>query len=283
MNYRSAFKIGICALAAAAILAAGFAATPTYAVGSCPNGQSACMIVNSNQDTDARDAVLTLREAMLLDRGDLAYSALTPLEKAQVLGSGIDFAPDGIRGTYFNPTIFCDGCPSSVIVLSPPGFGGPAYALDMTSPSPDYMPPGFGGPASLPPGFGGPAGSSGGGGGGLMAKAGEFGLMTPPGFGGPAASVGLGLTAAGAEVAAKVVLDGSQLDSSTTGLRIERRGGWLRGLHLRSFSGVALQISDLLASDVLLGSNVDGWLDASEPLMFSGNRINVEYVGSTAE
>ena len=48
---------------------------------------SAIITVNSTADTNTRDNVITLREAILLSNGDLLKSALTPAEQAQVLGT----------------------------------------------------------------------------------------------------------------------------------------------------------------------------------------------------
>ena len=87
------------------------------------------VIVNSNDDNNERDGVVTLREAMLLDTGRLRYQSLNSLEKLQVSGAGTDFAAEGIRGIYFNPNMFCAGCATSIIYLLPPGFGGPTVAV----------------------------------------------------------------------------------------------------------------------------------------------------------
>ncbi len=275
-------KLALCAFFAGAIMVAGKAATPGYASGMCPADKNACVIVNSNQDNNVRDGVVTLREAMLLDTGGLAYSSLTFLEQLQVSGPGTDFAAEGIRGIYFNPVLFCEGCASNVIILQPPGFGGPSNAsgdgpsTQMTSL--DYTPPGFGGPASLPPGFGGPAGSGGGGqmsiGRGLLDDA----LMTPPGFGGPSTSIGLGLSGVEGETAARVTFDGSLLGDSTAGLRVANQAGWIRGVHFRNFRGTALQILDSLRDQTRVGSNSDGLLDAAESVTFASNGRDVEAV-----
>jgi len=57
--------------------------TPSVVL-SAPN---AIITVNSSADTDARDSVLTLREAILLSNGVLLKSALTAAEQAQVSGT----------------------------------------------------------------------------------------------------------------------------------------------------------------------------------------------------
>jgi hypothetical protein len=44
----------------------------------------ASLIVNTALDTNARDNLLSLREAIMLSNGDLAYAALAPAEQAQV-------------------------------------------------------------------------------------------------------------------------------------------------------------------------------------------------------
>ena len=63
------------------------------------SGPSAIIAVNSNADTNARDSVITLREAILLSNGDLLKSALTAQEQARVSGTP---APglDEVRFTF---------------------------------------------------------------------------------------------------------------------------------------------------------------------------------------
>ena len=75
------------------------------------------MIVNSTADTNARDDVVTLREAIMLSEGTLNSDLLTPDEQAQVstpVGSGeADTINFGVSGTiivrFYLPTITDDG------------------------------------------------------------------------------------------------------------------------------------------------------------------------------
>ncbi|MBI4457243.1 MAG: VCBS repeat-containing protein [Acidobacteria bacterium] len=57
----------------------------------------AIITVNSSGDTSARDAVLTLREAMSIANGSLAVSSLTSAERAQVSGTPANPGLDEIR------------------------------------------------------------------------------------------------------------------------------------------------------------------------------------------
>ena len=73
-------------------------ATPTLGPG------SAIITVNSPADTNVRDGVLTLREAILIATGALPFSALTPAEQAQISGGlGGASASDIIR---FDSAVF---------------------------------------------------------------------------------------------------------------------------------------------------------------------------------
>ena len=86
-----AIRIGLVFLAVGALLAAacggggsddlGTSGSPTQG----PSGRSE-LVVNSHADTDERDGVLTLREAVLLATGVLSASELDPEEAGQVQG-----------------------------------------------------------------------------------------------------------------------------------------------------------------------------------------------------
>lgn len=257
------------AVLAVAIALAATAAT-TRAEGSCTEGADHCLIVNTNEDTDARDGALSLREALLLDNGSLALSQLDAGESAQVIvaGQGV-LGSGGISYIYFDPNVFCEGCSSNTIVLAPPGFGGPASVIPVggrktrSDGSIQSEPPAFGG-ASLPPAFGGASeGTS-----SLISSA---VVSAPPGFGGPA-SARLGMSVgAGEEGPATVVIDGSQLPVEIAGLEVSGAEGWIRGMHFQNFPGTAIAILDDLAAATLIGSNLDGENDVEEAVTFANN------------
>jgi len=203
----------------------GAAQAPVSAATACPTGADACLFVNSNLDVRARDDVLTLAEALDLDNGELSVAALTTAERAQVVAKDPDgLARKGRNRIYFDPALFCAGCPTQVIVLSPPVIGGQK-------------------------------------------------LMAPPVIGGQGTGgdtwLGLGWDAqTGTEVAAPVVIDGSQM-GSTSGVRILTRDNWLRGLHFQNFEGAAIEVLDRVAPRTLVGSNSDGTLDAAEAVTYT--------------
>lgn len=242
------------------VAAAALAGPPgAGAQGRCAKDLDACLFVTSNADTDARDDALTLREALLVTQNHLQYADLTAAEQAQVIFQGPSNGganpdtppgfggPGGIGGTsklavYFDPTVFCAGCPGNTIVLTPPGFGGP--------------------------------GGIGGYGGGKV-------LALPP-LADPLATamsgaskwverVGGGYLPDVGEVPATVILDGSGLTADHTGLWAGSRGVTLRGLTLRGFPGTAVELECKVADGVAL-----------ENLTFQANVRNVETVGCAA-
>jgi hypothetical protein len=99
--------------------------------------------VNSTGDTNSRDTVITLREAMMLSEGNLTFGELTPTEQAQVIGSvglGIADTTDfGFAGTI-TPTAALPTITDSATVIDAssrwsgvwPG-GQPGVTLDGTS------------------------------------------------------------------------------------------------------------------------------------------------------
>gem|GEM_PF-6819546 len=238
------------------ILVLAAASTAAFAQDTCPTGIDTCLVVNSNLDTNVRDDALTMREAIMVADGDLDAAELTSLEAAQIFGDEI--ASDTVVGVYFDPDVFCDGCGSNTIVLSPPMLGGPA--LD--------SPPMLGGPASYsgelivatPPLLGGPAV-----------------VNSPPMLGGPA-RLGMGLEN-GVEVVAPVVVDGSQLTDEYVGMWAFT-GVWLRGMEIRNFAGHAIEVEADVADDLLIGSNGDGVNDDAEAVVFSNNGADVVVVGN---
>src|SRR3990170_2262632 len=113
VRFRRFFPLAMAALAAFLL------------AGSSPASAAAATItVNSSADTDARDGVLTLREAILLATGGLAVSDLTEGECAQVSGS-----------TYTPPCSTADSIgaasPDSIVF----GGGLGAIALGATLPT----------------------------------------------------------------------------------------------------------------------------------------------------
>lgn len=240
------------------VAVAALAATPAQASGGCPTGPDACLIVNTNLDFDVRDDFLSLREAMMLDGGYLSYDRLTPAERNQVLMNHSDgLRGGGARNIYFDPTIFCDGCPSNRIMLQPPGWGGEGLGPGA---NPVALPPGFGGEAQ-PPGWGGE-------------WLGDVaGLLMPPGWGGVgpfSGRMGLGLDAAtGVEVPARATLDGNLLAGSLVGIRVATNGVWIRGLTFEGFPLLpSIEILESVSSDSVVGSNGDGILDVEESVHF---------------
>jgi len=194
---RPAFLIA--ALFTWALLATG---TAHAAASTCP--ADACLVVNSNDDGDARDGVLTLTEALALDRGALLLADLTAAELGQVVLATADgLSLYGQDNIYFAPNV-------GRIILTPPVIGGQG------------APPVIGGQKLMvPPVIG--------------------GQSAPPDIGGQT-KIGMGWDAAtGEELASSVIIDGS-LMGATTGLRIESSYNTVRGLRFENFAGFAIEM-----------------------------------------
>jgi hypothetical protein len=238
----------VCLILVGVIIASGAGIHTAAASTNCPNGAAACLFVNSNADTNSRDSVLTLREALLLDRGELLRNQLTYSEMQQIsVTESNALAAGKQRSIYFDPTVFCDGCETNTIVLSPPGWGGDGPVT-----------------AALPPGFGGDGPVT----------------NTPPGWGGdgpvtPLTRLGLSYDpSTGLEGAAVVVIDGTQLDSTYTGIDVNANSVWIRGIRFQNFAGAAIRLT-AAANTTVLGTYVDGTNDDAEAVTFSNNSEDV--------
>jgi len=252
--YKQVRLIAVVAVALA-VMALGGAARQTFAATSCPPDVEACLFVNSDLDTNERDDVLTLREALLITNDDLALADLTEAESGQVVlsppgwgpsseSTGL-FSPPGFGGpggigsaaVHFDPTVFCQGC-GRTIVLSPPGFGGPG---------------GIGGRMlALPP------------------IGGEDGGVTT--------RIGLAYDPVVGESPAEVVIDGTMLGADYTGAGVTGEGVWLRGVTFRGFAGAALELAPVAAVSTVIGADGDGIQDQAEVVSFTDNATDIEVI-----
>jgi hypothetical protein len=206
-----------------------------------------CLIVNTPEDTDVRDAGLTLREALRLTQGSLMLDDLSDDEWRQVVitmppgwgptDSATDTAqpltPPGFGGPggigsaaiSFDRDVFCADCPGRTILLSPDGIASTAEVGIMTL---------AGQPAALP-------------------------LVAPPAGSDAALTdwhVRIGNAPApdadGSETS--VVIDGSQLSLGSLGLAIDGPGVTLRDITFQHFAGPAVTLSCAAANDVTLAA-----------------------------
>jgi hypothetical protein len=245
--------------AVAGLMLSGAAALNVRAADSCPEDIDLCVFVNSNLDTDTRDDLMTLREALLVTNGTLSIDDLTSAEAAQVVinmppgwgpndDAGVGaYTPPGFGGpggigstsVYFDPSVFCAGCPGNTIVLTPPGFGGPGGIGGSTMPLIPALP-----------------------------AVGSDGAEV-------SARLGMGYEN-GAEKAVSVRLDGTALGSGYAGLTLGSDGNsWVRGITLTGFAGSAVQLVGDGTGTLLLGSNNDGEIDEAEVLTYQDNLANV--------
>lgn len=245
--------------AVAGLVLSGAAALHVRAADNCPEDIDLCVFVNSNLDTDTRDDLMTLREALLVTNGTLSIDDLTPTEAAQVVinmppGWGpeddsavVAFTPPGFGGpggigstsVYFDPSVFCANCIGNTIVLTPPGFGGPG---------------GIGG-NSMP----------------LLPALPTIGLDDAE----LVSHVGMGYVD-GTEVPVTVRLDGTALGLGFAGLTVGTKGdSWVRGITLMGFAGAAVQVDWGGAGATLLGPNNDGTTDDAETVNYLGNLTDV--------
>jgi len=87
--------------------------------------------VNSAADTDQRDSVLTLREALRVATGDLAYASLSPAEQARVSSSSVGAA--AADTIVFDPSVFPPANPGTIRVESElPALSSGGDTLDAT-------------------------------------------------------------------------------------------------------------------------------------------------------
>lgn len=248
-------------LLVAAVAGAGLrAVTPATALGPCPSDVDVCLIVNTSEDSDARDGVLTLREALRLAQGSLTLDDLSDGEWGQVVitmppGWGptdVDqpLTPPGFGGpggigsvaVSFDGEVFCASCPSRRILLLPDGAASTGNAGVMTL---------AGQSAALPvlaPPAGPPASQA--------AWRLRIGDLPTPGAGGSALPV---------------IIDGGQLSPSSLGLAIDGPGVTLRGISFQHFSGPAVTLSCAAANDVNLN------------LHFADNGTDVATLGCAPE
>ena len=220
------------------------------AVARCAAGADACLVVNTTADTNARDTVLSLREALLVRWGTLAVADLTEAERGQVRivqSLGLLRSVD----VNFDPTVFCGDC-GAAIQLVPPGLGNPDR---IWPPIRDYsgemlfsLPPGLGNPDSVPPGLGNPD------------------------------RIGMGINEEGMEVPAPVVIDGGDMPSGHVGLWLGGAGS-IRGVRFQHFADHAIEVEAEYAGSILLGPDGDGVNDRFEAVTFVGNGDDIVIVG----
>jgi len=234
----------------------------------CAPGADACLIVNSTMDTDARDGVLTLREALLVQNGSLDAASLSPAESLQVRTVGA-LGLGGAVHIVFDPAVFCATCEATIVLQQPPLLGEPdSYTGGLAL----ALPPILGEPdAATPPLLGEPDAAT-------PPLLGEPDAVAPPILGEPDSARTrwlLGMSVVGGQlVPARVVIDGSALGADYVGLRVQARGA-VQGITLRNFAGRALEIDAQIAPDLLLGSDNDGVNDAAEGLVFLDNGADV--------
>lgn len=226
------------AAACALLMASLFVSSVAADAGYCDSGTDACVIVNTTQDNNKRDDVLTLREGLLVQNGGLSLGQLTTAERKQVhlvTNLGLSGAVD----VNFDPATFCSGCAAS-IGLQPPGLSDPdSYTGSKTL----ALPPGLGDPDGAPPGLG------------------HRGL------------IGMGFEG-GKAVPVNVVVDGSRLGSEYVGLWVYGKGA-IQGITFQNFKGNAIEIDGQFAKSVTIGSDGDGVNDDLEAVGFSGNGSDV--------
>ena len=124
MRFRTAaVLLALAALAAACGGGAGEHSTP-----GAGGKEGATLSVNSTLDADARDGVLTLREALLLATGGLAVDALDQAERRQVEGSPGAGRSDTI---VFDKVAFSSEKPAAIALGSPlPAMGSGTDSID---------------------------------------------------------------------------------------------------------------------------------------------------------
>lgn len=92
----------------------------------------ATITVNASADGDARDAVVTLREAILIANGSLAVGSLTPQEQAAVSGTplvpGLDVVTFAISGPGPHSIVVSSPLPDVVDTIKIDGTTQPGYA-----------------------------------------------------------------------------------------------------------------------------------------------------------
>ena len=93
------------------------------ACGGASDGAGPTLVVNSTLDTDERDGVLTLREALLLATGQLGEDELNEAERRQLDGSP---GPERADTIIFDEATFTDEEPKTIALDSglPPMDGG---------------------------------------------------------------------------------------------------------------------------------------------------------------
>jgi hypothetical protein len=230
----------------------GSAVAPVGATLACPTAADSCLFVNSNTDSNARDGLLTLREAALLVKGDLAVGVLDTGEMAQVvLNSPYALTGLGADDVYFDPVVFEPSSPGHVIQL--------ASTVVLAVPPDLGKGPGGGGSLAV--------------GGDAFALRGAPAVVldAPPDIGrGPGGGGVLGMgwdPVTAQEVPAAVVIDGSQLAPGAACLRVERPGSWVRGLTL-SGCPTAIQVVGDAVGTTLIGTNGDNVNDEYEAVVY---------------
>lgn len=223
---------------ASVVVAVAFAhPRQALAINPCSTDFDQCVYVNSNLDNDVRDDVITLREALLLANGTLTLADLTIAELGQVVitmppgwGPEEDYTegntpltppgfggPGGIGKTsvHFDSTVFCQGCPSSTILLDPaaaPSVVGASAvgatdvwaALPVLAPDSDSVD------------------------GDWQVQIGE---------------------PSGATSSVSVNIDGSRLSMGATGFAVAAPGVTLQGVALRRFRGIAVSLTCSAAAE----------------------------------
>lgn len=248
-----AIKLVLASLTALAV-SSGAAMRDARAQVPCPLTDGSCIFVSSNADTNDRDSVVTLREALMLSSGDLKPDELTEKERAGVVDPPGAEGRMGETSIYFDPALFCLTCPTNTIVLTPPGFGGDGGILRSYKGSKMVV---------LPP----------------IRKGAE--LDTPPGMGDQGifrVRIGMGYDPVAGEVPARVIIDGSKLSDTHAGLWFEG-GGWIRGVTFQNFAGHAVEINEDVLDSVSLGG-MGIYADGGSPatVRFKNNSADVYIV-----
>lgn len=187
----------------------------------CPPVMDVCLFVNSAADTDQRDSVLTLREAIRVTSGALPITTLTEPEVGQVVADSPALL-GGCTSIYFDAAVFSATAAPSPIMVDPGGL-------------PDLEPPsGGGGSEPDPPGLLGTTGAP------------EYVCSTWPAAAIDVGAgdiypvfIGGGYVNGVGEVPTNVVIDGAQLVAGEAVLNVGR-SVWLRGVEFANVPGPAV-------------------------------------------
>lgn len=187
----------------------------------CPPVMDVCLFVNSAADTDQRDSVLTLREAIRVTSGALPITTLTEPEVGQVVADSPALL-GGCTSIYFDQAVFSATAAPSPIMVDPGGL-------------PDLEPPsGGGGSEPDPPDSVGGASAP-----DYVCSAWPAASIDVGAAGAYPVFIGGGYLAGEGDVPANVVIDGTQLALGVLPLRVSRPV-WLRGVEFVNVPGPAV-------------------------------------------